>query len=129
MRGLSWICLVLNLTNQTNMKKQSQWIALLLASLGIAAGGCKKSSTGVAFTNTEIKSLFDTHCASCHASGKSNSNDWFYDPSDYDGSIKGEISDLYAEVFTRRSMPIGRTLSADELSKFKAWYDRGYPAN
>jgi hypothetical protein len=32
-------------------------------------------------------------------------------------------------VYSRRSMPVGRSLSADELSKFKAWYDKGYPAN
>jgi mono/diheme cytochrome c family protein len=111
------------------MKKQSQHIFLLFLGICIAAVGCKKSSSGVAFTNAEVKPIFDSYCSSCHASGGKNSGDWKYDATDYDGSIKGEISKLYSTVYSRRSMPVGRSLSADELSKFKAWYDKGYPAN
>jgi len=90
--------------------------------------GCKKS-TNIAFTNADAKPIFDKYCASCHASGKANAGDWLYDASDYDGSIKGSINDIYQTVYVRRSMPRGSSISAAELTKFKAWYDAGYPTN
>jgi mono/diheme cytochrome c family protein len=90
---------------------------------------CKKNTEKVNFTNSKVKSIFDSRCASCHASGKSNSREWLYDPSDYNGSIKNNINDLYETVYQRKSMPKGSALSSDELSSFKSWYDAGYPAN
>lgn len=87
------------------------------------------ASTTTAFTNATIKPMFDTYCASCHASGKSNQKDWLYNPADYTVSIKGYITKLYSEVYTKKTMPEGTKLSTAELTAFKAWYDAGYPAN
>jgi hypothetical protein len=86
-------------------------------------------STTVALTNATMKPWFDTYCASCHASGKVNQNDWLYNPANYTTSIKGSISKIYSEVYTKKSMPEGTKLTAAELAAFKAWYDSGYPAN
>jgi len=93
---------------------------------------CKKTTTAttkIAFTNAEMKPWFDTYCASCHSNGRSNSSQWLYDASDYDKSIKSEIGELYKEVYTNKSMPIGVSLTASELTKFKSWYDAGYKSN
>lgn len=114
-----------------SLKKIS--ITVFAITLGISIiSSCKKTTTStskVAFTNATMKPWFDTYCASCHASGKSDSGKWLYDPADYDGSIKAEISTLYREVYTKKSMPEGTSLSTSELAKFKNWYDAGYTAN
>lgn len=86
------------------------------------------STATIAFEHATMKPLFDKYCASCHASGKSDSRDWLYNPANYTSSIKASIGTLYKEVYTRKSMPEGATLAAAELSAFKAWYDAGYPA-
>jgi|GEM_PF-1057486 len=86
------------------------------------------TTTKVAFEHATAKPIFDTYCASCHASGKSNYRDWLYDPADYTTTIKGKISTIYSEVYVKKTMPEGTKLSATELAAFKAWYDAGYPA-
>ena len=102
---------------------------LMVGLLLIGVQSCQKTSTGTAFTNTTMKPWFDDNCASCHASGKKNADEWLYNASNYESSIKSEISSIYSEVYTRRSMPEGYSLSTDELNKFKTWYDDGYPSN
>ena len=91
---------------------------------------CKKTTTtgGGTFTHATMKPWFDNNCASCHASGASASSKWLYDVANYN-SIKTEISTIYKDVYTNKSMPQGKQLSADDLAKFKAWYDAGYPIN
>ena len=111
--------------------KKIKFVATLtfIASLSIIVS-CKKSSTPkVAFTNADAKPLFDNYCASCHASGKSDAGKWLYDSGDFDGSIKANISKIYSEVYTRKSMPVGKSLTSAELTAFKKWYDAGYPSN
>lgn len=83
--------------------------------------------TTVAFTNATMKPWFDTHCSSCHASGGVNARDWTYNPSN-EKSVQSYISDIYKEVYVRKSMPPGG-ISTAELNKFKAWYDAGHPSN
>jgi mono/diheme cytochrome c family protein len=93
---------------------------------------CKKTittTTKIAFTNATMKPWFDTNCASCHASGKPNSSEWLYDASNYESTIKIDISEIYREVYIKKSMPVGTSLTTVELSKFKTWYDAGYSAN
>jgi mono/diheme cytochrome c family protein len=86
------------------------------------------STTKVAFEHATMKPFFDTYCASCHASGKSNYKDWLYDATDYATSIKGHISTIYTEVYVRKTMPENTTLTTAQLAAFKAWYDAGYAA-
>lgn len=88
---------------------------------------CKKE-TKVAFTNTAAKNWFDTRCASCHASGKSNANNWLYDPSDYNTSIKGHIDHIYEQMIQYKSMPPALWQTSDSTT-FITWYNAGYPAN
>ncbi|HAK80398.1 MAG TPA: hypothetical protein DCM71_26735 [Runella sp.] len=110
------------------------WVALVGVSL---LSACSTSSvdpatdtttTKVAFEHATAKPIFDTYCASCHASGKSNYRDWLYDPADYTTTIKGKISTIYNEVYVKKSMPEGTSMTAAQLAAFKAWYDAGYPA-
>lgn len=103
-------------------------IGLIISSCSSSSDTVTPSTTGTAFTEATMKPWFDTYCASCHASGKSNYKDWLYNPANYETSIKANISKLYSEVYTRKSMPEGTKLSTAELAKFKTWYDAGYPA-
>lgn len=91
-------------------------------------GSCEKSSGDkTAFEHPVLKPWFDQKCASCHGGGGSNRGNWLYDPADYEGSIKDNISRINQAVYTFRSMPPGGATQA-ELDRFKAWYDSGYPA-
>ena len=86
------------------------------------------TTTTTVFEHAIMKPWFDTYCASCHATGKSNARDWLYNPANYESSIKGVITNLRSQVVTLRAMPQGISLSATELNKFKTWYDTGFPA-
>lgn len=89
---------------------------------------CNKDDGGkVAFEHATMKPWFDSKCASCHASGGSNKANWFYDPTDYDNSIKAHITRLNQVIYTFKSMPPGGASQA-ELDQFKSWFDTGYPA-
>lgn len=110
-------------------------LASFLITISLFFTACSTSSVeptsttnAVAFEHATMKPFFDTYCASCHASGKSNYKDWPYVPSDYNSSIKGHISTIYNEVYVRKTMPEGTKLTTTELAAFKAWYDAGYPA-
>lgn len=101
--------------------------------LALFASCSKDSSTtlttsAVAFEHATAKPIFDKYCTSCHASGKSNAKDWLYNAADYNTSIKGYISTIYNDVYTKKSMPQGASLTTAELASFKSWYDSGYPA-
>lgn len=120
------------------MNRLSRQMLVCLSLVGVSLlPACSTSSvdptdtsttTKVAFEHATAKPIFDTYCASCHASGKSNYRDWLYDPTDYTTTIKGKISTIYNEVYVKKSMPEGTKLSTTELAVFKAWYDAGYPA-
>ncbi|MEN9511551.1 MAG: hypothetical protein RLZZ370_1370 [Bacteroidota bacterium] len=86
---------------------------------------CKKEST--AFEHATMRPWFDSKCGSCHGKGGSNRLAWAYNPEDFAGSIKGKISKIYSEVYTKKSMPPSGATQA-ELDAFKAWYDGGFPA-
>jgi mono/diheme cytochrome c family protein len=106
-------------------------LSILISAMVVTS--CKKTATatttGTAFTHATMKPWFDSYCASCHASGKSDSGKWLYNPNDYENSIKASISSLYRTIYSQKSMPQGQTLSASELASFKTWYDAGYPTN
>ncbi|MBL7772898.1 MAG: cytochrome c [Chitinophagaceae bacterium] len=90
---------------------------------------CSKKEPVVEFTNTTMRTWFDTYCKSCHQSGGSASKDWKYDAADFNNTIKKYIGDIKKEVADKKSMPEGQTLSASELQKFVDWYNAGYPVN
>ena len=124
------------------MKRQSKSIYKMVAAMMLVAiivsscvnaGDVTPASTTTTTTTTVfehaiMKPWFDTYCASCHATGKSNARDWLYNPANYESSIKGVITNLRSQVVTLRAMPQGISLSAAELNKFKTWYDAGFPA-
>ncbi|MFN8355158.1 MAG: hypothetical protein U0Y10_11960 [Spirosomataceae bacterium] len=119
------------------LSKSASWIGILVAVvMGLTVSSCSNSSdptpasteTAVAFEHATMKPWFDTYCASCHASGKSNYRDWLYDPTNYTSSIKGNIAKIYSEVYVLKSMPEGTKLSSADLATFKTWYDAGYAA-
>jgi len=101
-----------------------------VAIIGFSISSCTKTTTSskTAFTNATMKPWFDSYCASCHASGKSDAGKWLYDATDYNGSIQSSMSSIYRTVYINRSMPVGVQLSSSELNSFKSWYDAGYPA-
>lgn len=110
-------------------KRVNQFV--ITSCLIVLASSCQKTSNTdkIAFTNTSVKTIFDTKCASCHNASGSNSGAWLYDPSDYTTSIKNRIQKLYETVYVKKSMPQGASLSAADLQAFKSWYDAGYPSN
>lgn len=101
---------------------------LSAALLLLTVAACDKTKNEkTAFAHGEMLPWFNDKCASCHGSGGSNKGSWFFNPSDYEGSIKNNISRINQVVYTFRSMPPGG-LTQSELDRFKAWYDNGYPA-
>ena len=111
--------------------KNKMLLAISVFALAIVFTSCKKTTTttGTSFTNATMKPWFDNYCSNCHASGKSDSGKWLYNSNNYESSIKASINSLYSQVYTQKSMPTNKTLSASELSAFKTWFDAGYPAN
>jgi cytochrome c5 len=107
------------------MKLKIVGLVAVCVSAVFFATSCKKAK--VAFEHASMKPWFDTYCASCHASGKSNATAWLYDPADFNGSIKTHISHIYQEVYIKKSMPPSG-MSQTELTKFNDWYTAGYSA-
>jgi cytochrome c5 len=102
-------------------------IALLLIIIVANLIACKKADK-IAFTNIKAKPWFDTYCASCHASGKSDSKKWLFDPTDFNSSIKDEMPKMHSLVAIQKTMPPSG-MSATELQVFLDWYNAGFPAN
>ncbi len=104
-------------------------IIVSIAFIVISIAACKKSCTKVAFTHATMKPWFDTYCASCHASGKSNAGKWLYDPADFTCTIKNNMDNIHSEVAVKKTMPPGGSMTTAELQKFIDWYNAGFPIN
>ncbi|RDB05989.1 hypothetical protein [Runella aurantiaca] len=106
-------------------------IALLAVAL---LASCKHDSDEVlpqkvAFGHTIMKPWFDTHCATCHATGRSNYLNWHYNPQDYAATFdKYYLPKIYERVYVKKDMPKDAVLSLAALETFKAWSDAGFPA-
>lgn len=110
--------------------KNNKGMTLFLM-VGILFFACKKKNTSaptpqvsecdgtVSNYNSNIKSIIDNNCASsgCHPSFTT-----------YAG-IKPYLTngDFKREVLIDRTMPKGRSLSNNDLSKIKCWADAGFP--
>jgi uncharacterized membrane protein len=108
-------------------------VAIFILSAIFLLQNCAKDTTTssntpkVAFTYAPVKAYFDSKCADCHASGKSNASNWLYDPSDYDGSIKSYGSAIHNDIVVKQSMPpSGSTTS--EKNNITTWKNANYPA-
>jgi hypothetical protein len=83
----------------------------------------------IAFEHATMRPWFDTNCASCHATGKSNYLAWHYNSADYEASFDDhEIHHIYEKVYVEKSMPKDKLLSDSEMKKFKDWFEAGFPA-
>jgi hypothetical protein len=107
------------------MKLRIVILAAVCISAIFCATSCSKSK--IALEHASMKPWFDNYCAGCHASGTANTGSWLYDPADFNGSIKANISRIYQEVYINRSMPPSGMSQAD-LAKFNDWYTAGYSA-
>ncbi len=114
------------------MKKQQVIIPALML---FALAACKKETTETTpiasvdcttVTYSEvIKPLFDANCVSCHGTGSPDGalNNYA------ETKVFAENGKLKDEVLTTRSMPIGKTLSSDQLGQIKCWLDDGAQNN
>jgi cytochrome c5 len=107
------------------MKNSALGFAVLAVFIIVYGLSCKKAK--VDFAHASMKPWFDTYCASCHAAGKSDAGKWLYDASDFNGSIKDNIAEIYKLVYVNKSMPPSGITQA-ELAKFNDWYNAGYSA-
>ncbi len=83
----------------------------------------------VAFEHTIMKPWFDAHCATCHATGRSNYLNWHYNPQDYEASFDiYYLPKIYDRVYVKKDMPKDAVLSLVALLQFKAWSDAGFAA-
>lgn len=110
------------------MKKIVFSVVLVAAGATVFVTSCKKESTTVKLEHATAKAWFDTRCAQCHASGGPNVSDWYYNPNDYNTSIKNNINRIYNEILVDKSMPDPLGPNSADSATFKAWYDAGYPA-
>jgi hypothetical protein len=82
-----------------------------------------------AFQHSIMKPWFDLHCATCHATGRSNYLHWHYNPQDYESTFEEHHNEhIYERVYVTKDMPKNEILSHAELEKFRTWADAGYPA-
>jgi mono/diheme cytochrome c family protein len=65
---------------------------------------------------TDVKPIIDTNCASCHGPNTPNLTTI--------SSIMANSSNVKGEVVSRR-MPIGKTLTTEEINTIVGWIDAG----
>jgi uncharacterized membrane protein len=77
--------------------------------------------TEVTFANF-VQPLFQTKCAGCHAPGRSSASIWTFNGI---SSISTNADRIKDAVIVRKVMPLGGSLSAEELQSLKTWFDKG----
>lgn len=77
----------------------------------------------VTFTNF-TKGLIESKCSSCHNVGRSAAAIWTYNGL---SSIISNESRIRRVVLVNRSMPMGGSLTADELKSLQEWFDNKMP--
>lgn len=83
------------------------------------------------FTNTTIKPILDK-CVACHGAGGVAVNKWYYNPANYETSIKANIGKIYAQtsVFGAGMATANYgNLTQAQVNAIITWYQAGYPAN
>jgi len=77
----------------------------------------------VTYTNF-TEALLQTKCAGCHAAGRSASTIWTFNGL---ASVTSNETRIRRVVLETRSMPIGNTLTAAELTSLREWFDNKMP--
>lgn len=97
---------------------------------GAPNGTTTTTTTKIALTYASVKSIFDSKCASCHASGKSDAGRWLYDATDYASSIQANKERIHTvTATTSASMSTRAGLTATEVNTLNTWYNAGSPAS
>ncbi|CAM3798852.1 Cytochrome c domain-containing protein [Flavobacterium branchiophilum] len=117
---------------------KSKFLILCLVAMTFS---CSKDETPVpvpvapvavtAFTNTTIKPILDK-CVACHGAGGVAVNKWYYNPANYETSIKANIGKIYAQtsVFGAGMATANYgNLTQAQVNAIITWYQAGYPAN
>jgi len=73
-----------------------------------------------------VQPLLQTRCAGCHAPGRSAAAIWTF--SGYT-SVTANADRIKDAVLVKKSMPLGGTLSANDLQSLQVWFDQGTPNN
>ena len=112
------------------MKVLPYFILSLIAIITLSS--CNKDKTvdcetvSATFSN-DISPILTASCntASCHSSTSNNSDYTTYD------KIKVAVDNgiLRTRVVDKKNMPIGSSLSQDQIDKFQCWLDAGAPNN
>lgn len=77
--------------------------------------------------NNYVKALFETKCASCHASGGTASTHWTF--SGYN-SVRSNAAVIADVVLVKRIMPANGSLDQKQLELLDAWFNkRNTPEN
>jgi len=77
----------------------------------------------VTYTNF-TQALIQTKCAGCHAPGRSVASVWTFNGL---ASITSNETRIRRVVLETKSMPIGGSLTAAELSSLQEWFDNKMP--
>lgn len=94
-------------------------------------GACTKTESPnpekLLFEHAVMRPWFDTHCASCHGTGKNNYLLWHYNPEDFEATFDHHnMEHIYELVYEKKRMPKNKNLSSAEIEVFKAWFDAGF---
>lgn len=79
--------------------------------------------TTLTYTNF-AQALFQTKCGGCHGAGRGAAAIWTFNGL---ASISTNQSRIRQAVLVNKSMPLGRTLSAEELKSLQEWFDKNMP--
>lgn len=99
----------------------------------IGIGACNKEDTTpvgsvdcaqVGYDNV-IKSLIQSSCGNCHGSDSQNGVMTSYE----ELKVYAENGKLNKRVLTDQDMPMGSSLSSEQLGQLKCWLDAGAPEN
>lgn len=121
------------------MKKNQRFIYVALVIVYILMGSsCSKrqadetvpqpttsggGTSTVTYTNF-TQALIQTKCSGCHAAGRSASSIWTFNGL---ASITSNETRIRRVVLETKSMPIGGSLTAAELTSLKEWFDNKMP--
>jgi uncharacterized membrane protein len=80
-------------------------------------------SSAVTYANF-VQPLFQSKCASCHASGASAAGMWTFNGH---ASVVSKATAIKQMVLVSKTMPKGNSLSPTELASLQTWFDGGLP--
>jgi len=110
-------------------RNSTTFILIVVLLLSCKNGPAEVVPHKVVFEHAIMKPWFDTHCATCHATGQSNYLNWHYNPQDFEATFEAfYITKIYNRVYVKKDMPKDKKLTEDEIVAFKNWYDTGFAA-